>query len=133
MYVCVFVLTGFYDDTDRYCLSEKKKKKSFLIAHTLLKAVGNMHNQKKHTFLLAILFNLLLLLCLQILNYLFHYLFVLSNKQNPYLQRDFNCIQICCLSKETCNVNYFLICGTTDITDDIWSRINLLGTKMGQL
>lgn len=73
-----------------------------MIAHILLKAVGKMHNQKKPHFSPGDFIYLLLLLHLQILNYLFHYLFLLSNTQNPYLQRGFNRIQI--LSKKTCNI-----------------------------
>jgi len=33
-----------------------KKEECFVIAHILLKAVGKMHNQEKHIFLLVILF-----------------------------------------------------------------------------
>lgn len=52
-YLCMYTLTVFYGITDKYSSLEKK---CFLIAHVLLKAVSNVHNQKEHIFLLVILF-----------------------------------------------------------------------------
>lgn len=102
IYACVCILAGFYDRDQYYSLEEE----CFLIAciyclKLRAKCIIKKKKKKAH-FSPDDITHLLLLLHLQILNYLFHYLFVLPNIQNPYLQRGFNHIQI--LSKKTCNI-----------------------------